>query len=96
MTDGHFEQAIGGGAPGGANGPEMVQNRTGQGRTKRDRAKGRSDSETVVSPEKPMKNATPGKALGGGVSCSQKEYNTCEKQGENADLPAGGGWCKVG
>lgn len=75
VTDGHFEQAIGGGAPGGANVPEVVQNKTGQGRTKRDTAKGRNDSETPVSPAKPMKNATPSSGLRGGVQCSQKDSN---------------------
>ena len=36
VTGRHFEQAVGG-APGGANQPEVVQNKTGQGRTNRDR-----------------------------------------------------------
>ena len=74
VTDGHFEQAIGG-APGGANAAEVVQNNDGQGRTNQDTTKGRNDAETTVSPAKPMKNATPSKGLRGGVQCSQKDSN---------------------
>ena len=77
-----------------------VQNKTGQGRTKRDTVKGRIDSETPVSPVKPMKNATPSNGLRGGAMCSQKEYNTHEKQGENVDLslsgaPGGATWGEI-
>ena len=47
-----------------------------------------------------MKNATPSIGLRGGVQCSQKEHNTCEKQGENADLllsgaPGGAKWGEI-
>ena len=74
VTDGHFEQAIGG-APGGADAAEVVQNNDGQGRTNQDTTKGRNNAETPVSPAKPMKNATPSNGLRGGVQCSQKDSN---------------------
>ena len=58
VTDSHFDQAIGG-APGGANGAEVVQNKSGHGETK-------PDTETPESGEKhggnivpPTKNGVP-------------------------------------
>ena len=87
VTDRHFEQAIGGGgAPGGVNHPEVVQNKTGHGRTKWDTVKGGIDSKPPVSLAKPIKNATPSNNLKGGVQCFQKEYNTHEKREENGDF----------
>ncbi len=64
VTDSHFEQAVGG-APGGATGAEMVQNRTVQSRTERDTETKPTARKARVLIEKPIKNATPGINQGG-------------------------------
>ena len=60
VTDAHFEQAVG-----GATGAEMVQNKTGQGRTVTDTQTKPTEPKARVLMEKPMKNATPGVSQGG-------------------------------
>ena len=64
VTDAHFEQAVGG-ASSGATGAEMVQNKTGQGRTVTDTQTKPTEPKARVLMEKPMKNATPGVSQGG-------------------------------
>lgn len=54
VTDSHFEQAIGG-APGGANGAKVVQNKSGQGETESDTetpGRGAKHGENSVLPTK--------------------------------------------